>query len=141
MQPQAIRRPQWAIKARRAFIAWRINRYLDSLRRPDPPRTARDVLAFLVIAAFWLLAVICVLGLLAGIDRWPVWGAALAVIPWGKPDRVAGRMVCESIERTMPHAPWRWERKHAGWHVAHGCAWCLVAVVALTVLAVLGRPA
>ena len=108
-------------------------RILQASRRtrgiPQPPAEPFDwvdAAGFAVIAIAWVIFVACLACWWLGIDSWAVW--ALAPIAWGKPDRIAGRMVCESIERTMPHTPWRWERPH-GWTHGAACAgaWLLIA--------------
>lgn len=129
MNPQATRRTSTELRAAQA-------RRRQEAERPPETFTWQDALGFLAVAAAWVALVACIYAWITLPESWPLWSAALAPIAWGKPDRIAGRMVCESIERTMPHTPWRWERRHGFSHsAACAFAWLFIAFLFLSVAA------
>lgn len=128
MKPQAVRRTTEELLA-----AQRARRIRRQESQPEPFDWA-DAAGFATIGLVWLIFVACVIGWWLGADSLAIW--ALAPIAWGKPDRLMGRAVCESIERTMPHTPWRWERRHGFSHGA-ACAlsWLVVGFLLFSVAA------
>jgi hypothetical protein len=64
--------------------------------------------------------------------NWPT-PEPLRPIPWGKPDRILGFMVCRSVERSMPATPWQWEARRA--YLPAFLGWIIVAALLAALLA------